>query len=220
MTTAAMSPHDATDPWPAPSVAWYAVAMLSLAYVLSYLDRIVINLLVQPIQADLDLSDTQFGMLQSLAFGLFYTVMALPLGRLADRGSRRTIVGAGIALFSVFSMLSGLARSFPALFAARVGVGVGEASLTPAAYSMISDCFPPERLGRALGVFTMSAFVGSGLAYIGGGAVISALTSVGDITIPGLGEFRPWRSRMRHHEAKRRVPHREVRHSPLGEFRP
>lgn len=190
-STAPLSADEAA-PWPPASMAWFAVAMLSLAYVLSYLDRIVLNLLVQPIQRDLGINDTQFGMLQSLAFGLFYTTMALPLGRMADRSSRRVIVAGGIALFSAFSMLSGLARSFPALFAARIGVGVGEASLTPAAYSMISDYFPPHKLGSALGVFTMSAFVGSGIAYVAGGSVIDWLTALGPQQIPLVGELRPW----------------------------
>lgn len=178
--------------WPDRRVAWLTVGLLSLAYVLSYLDRIVINLLVVPIQADLELSDTQFGMLQSLAFGIFYTLMALPLGRLADDKDRRWIVASGIAFFSIFTCLSGFARSFGQLFAARIGVGVGEASLTPAAYSLLSDSFPAEKLGRAIGVFTMSAFVGTGLAYIGGGAVIDRLTVIGDVTIPGVGRFAPW----------------------------
>ena len=180
------------EAWPAPSVAWYAVAMLSLAYVNSYLDRIVINLLVQPIQADLGINDTQFGMLQSVAFGIFYTLMALPLGRMADRYNRRNIILGGTAFFSIFSMLSGLSKNYTALFCSRVGVGAGEASLTPAAYSILSDYFPPERLGKALGVFTMSAFIGSGLAYVGGGAVIEWLTRMGPTTLPLVGEIRPW----------------------------
>ncbi len=181
-------------PWPSARMAWYAVALLSLAYVMSYLDRILINLLIVPIQADLSLSDTQFGMLQSVAFGIFYTVMALPLGRLADRATRKHIVAGGIALFSLFTVLSGLTRSFGQLFAARIGVGVGEASLTPAAYSLLADYFPPSRLGRAIGVFTMSAFVGTGIAYIGGGALIDWLTELGSIDVPVLGDVAPWQA--------------------------
>jgi len=192
MVTSTLNSTAATEAWPSPRLAWYAVALLSLAYVLSYLDRIVINLLVVPIQADLGINDTQFGMLQSLAFGLFYTFMALPLGRLADTRDRRTLVAAGIALFSLFTMLSGQARTFAQLFAARIGVGVGEASLTPAAYSIMSDYFPPDRLGRAIGVFTMSAFVGTGLAYIGGGAVIDWLAGFGRIELGALGSYAPW----------------------------
>ncbi|MFM7120867.1 MAG: MFS transporter, partial [Gammaproteobacteria bacterium] len=189
--------QNAADPseengWPAPRLAWYALALLSLAYVLSYLDRILINLLIEPIQAQFDINDTQFGMLQSLAFGIFYTVMALPLGRLADARDRRLIVAGGIALFSLFTALSGLARSYMQLFFARVGVGVGEASLTPSAYSLLSDYFPPERLGRAIGIFTMSAFVGTGLAYIGGGAVVEWLAKLDAFELPGFGTLQPW----------------------------
>lgn len=180
------------QPWPAPRLAWYALALLSLAYVLSYLDRILINLLIEPIQAQFQINDTQFGLLQSLAFGIFYTLMALPLGRLADSRDRRMIVAGGIALFSLFTAISGLARSYWQLFVARIGVGVGEASLTPSAYSLLSDYFPPERLGRAIGLFTMSAFVGTGLAYIGGGAVVEWLSGLGQLKLPVLGLLEPW----------------------------
>lgn len=181
-----------SNPWPPRNLAWYAVALLSCAYVLSYLDRILINLLVGPIQADLGINDTQFGLLQSLAFGIFYTLMALPLGRLADQSNRTRIVAGGIALFSLFTALSGTARSYGALFLARIGVGVGEASLTPAAYSLLADYFPPERLGRAIGTFTMAAFIGTGFAYIGGGAAIDWLTELGEQTLPVIGTAQPW----------------------------
>ncbi len=166
--------------------------MLSLAYVMSYLDRIIINLLVVPIQSDLGINDTQFGLLQSVAFGIFYTVMALPLGLMADRYHRKWIIAGGIGLFSLFTVLSGTARAYTQLFMARIGVGVGEASLTPAAYSLLADSFEPHRLGRAIGTFTMSAFVGTSLAYIGGGAAIDWLHSMGPQRLPLLGELQPW----------------------------
>jgi MFS family permease len=155
------------------------LALLALANILSYLDRIIINLLVQPIQQDLDINDTQFGMLQGLAFGLFYTLLALPIGRLVDSRPRKAIIVVGVATFSLFSLLSGLSRSFGHLFLARAGVGAGEATLTPAAYSLIPDLFPPARLGRGISVFTMTAFIGIGLAYIAGGTAI-ALVSAAD----------------------------------------
>lgn len=192
MTTANVQVGVVEKPWPEPRRAWYAVLLLSMAYVLSYLDRIFINLLVVPIQTDLGINDTQFGMLQSLAFGIFYTMMALPLGRMADNRERRLIVVYGVALFSLFTTLSGFAKTYAQLFCARIFVGVGEASLTPAAYSILSDYFPPHRLGRAIGVFTMSAFVGTGLAYIGGGTLIDLLSAHGNIEVPGLGTFKPW----------------------------
>lgn len=166
--------------------------MLAAANILSYLDRIIINLLVEPIQADLGISDTRFGMLQGLAFGLFYTLLALPIGRLVDSRPRRTIVAAGVALFSLFSLLSGLARSFGQLFVARAGVGAGEATLVPSAYSMLADLFPPERLGRAVSVFTMTAFVGIGLAYVAGGAAIALIGQADFTGWPLLADLAGW----------------------------
>ena len=179
------------QPWPSSRLAWSALAILAFANILSYLDRIVINLLVEPIQADLGISDTQFGLLQGVAFGLFYTAMALPIGRLVDSGPRKPIIAIGVAVFSLFTLLSGLARNFTLLFIARVGVGAGEASVVPTAYSIISDMFPPERLGRAMSVFTMTAFIGIGLAYIAGGFAIAAVAAW---DAPGfIGELEPWR---------------------------
>jgi len=178
-------------PWPAQRLAWTALAILALANILSYLDRIVINLLVEPIQRDLAINDTQFGLLQGVAFGLFYTAMALPIGRLVDGGPRKPIIAIGVTVFSLFTLVSGLARSFGQMFVARIGVGAGEASVVPTAYSIISDMFPPEKLGRAMSVFTMTAFVGIGLAYIAGGVAIAAVAAW---DAPGfLGELAPWR---------------------------
>lgn len=180
-----------TEPWPSPRLAWTALAILAFANILSYLDRIVINLLVQPIQRDLQISDTQFGLLQGVAFGLFYTAMALPIGRMVDSGPRKRIIAVGVLVFSLFTLISGLARNFTQLFLARVGVGAGEASVVPTAYSIISDMFPPEKLGRAMSVFTMTAFVGIGLAYIAGGVVIAAMATW---DAPGfLATLEPWR---------------------------
>lgn len=178
--------------WPSPRVAWAAVALLALANILSYLDRIIINLLVQPIQRDLQINDTQFGALQGLAFGLFYTLMALPLGRLVDSRPRRWIIAAGVFFFSLFSLLSGLARTYWQLFLARVGVGAGEAGVVPAAYSLIADLFPPERLGRAMSTFTMTAFVGIGLAYVAGGAAVAWVGAADWSGAPFLADLEGW----------------------------
>jgi MFS family permease len=163
-----------------------------MANILSYLDRIIINLLVQPIQADLGISDTQFGLLQGVAFGVFYTLLVIPIGRLVDSGPRRGIIAAGVFVFSLASLLSGAARSFGQLFLARVGVGAGEATLVPAAYSMIADLFPPEKLGRAISAFTMTAFVGIGLAYVAGGAAIALVSSADFSGWPWLDDMRGW----------------------------
>ena len=131
--------------WPNPTLAWFAVAVLMVAYTSSFIDRQILTLLVDPIRRDLTISDTQFSLLAGIAFSLFYTLMGLPLARLSDRGSRRMIVLVGVAVWSLMTVACGFAASFWGLFAARIGVGIGEATLSPAAYSLISDYFPPER---------------------------------------------------------------------------
>ena len=160
------------QPWPSSGKAWYAVGILVIAFIFSFVDRIIIALLVEPIKRDLGVSDFGIGMLQGLAFAVFYALVGIPIGRWADRRSRRWIIGVGIFLRSVMTATCGLARNFWHLFLARVGVGVGQAALSPAAYSMIADYFPKEKLGRALGVYQAGAFVGAGIAFLVGGLVI------------------------------------------------
>lgn len=185
------SPVEAAD-WPRPAVGWYAVAVLTIAYVLSFIDRSILTLLVGPIRADLGISDTQLSLLHGLAFAIFYTTLGIPAALLADRLNRRNIIVIGIAMWSVATALCGLARNFWQLFAARIGVGVGEATLSPAAYSMIADLFRPSRLGRALAVYTLGAFAGVGLAYLIGGAVVGAVSNAPRLTLPVVGEIRSW----------------------------
>jgi len=162
--------------------------------IVSILDRGAINLLVEPIKAQYGLSDTQFGALQSIAFATFYVLMAIPLGVLADRYQRRLIVAVGVCIFSLFSLLTGLARSFTQLFIARMGVGFGEASLSPAGYSMISDYFPPEKLGRAISLFSASNFIGSSLAYVLGGVLLGTFEAMHRGAPTGLLGFQPWQA--------------------------
>ncbi|WP_420470349.1 spinster family MFS transporter [Brevundimonas sp. FT23042] len=178
--------------WPHPGWGWFAVAALMVAYTSSFIDRQILSLLVEPIRADLNISDTQFSLLAGLAFSLFYTLMGVPLARLADRGSRRLIIGIGIVVWSVMTVCCGLANSFWALFAARVGVGIGEAALSPAAYSMISDYFPPRMRARALAVYSMGPYIGAGLALMIGGGVIDMIARHGTLTLPFVGEMAPW----------------------------
>jgi len=181
------------QPWPKPAVAWYAVAVLVIAFIFSFIDRIIIGLLVDPIKADLGLSDTQMGMLLGFAFAVFYALVGLPIGRWADRYSRRMIIGVGIFLWSIMTAVCGLARNYLELFLARVGVAVGEAALSPSAYSMIADLFPREKLGRAMGVYQSGALFGAGLAFLVGGIVIGFATQAGGMALPILGELEPWR---------------------------
>src|SRR5204862_362183 len=132
----------------------------------------------EPVKAEFALDDTRFALLQGVAFGLFYTLCSVPIGRLADLYQRRLVLGISLVLFSLFSMASGLARSFGQLFATRVGVAVGEASVTPTGLSLLSDLVPPERLGRAVSIFFLSAPFGIGLAFIAGGQLLSTLDAL------------------------------------------
>jgi MFS family permease len=184
----------ATDstPWPRPAVAWYGVVILLIAFIFSFADRIILGLLVVPIKADLGVSDAAMGLLLGIAFAIFYTLMGLPIGWLADRFSRRSIIGIGIFLWSLATAACGLAGSFLQLFIARIGVGVGEAALSPSAFSMIADYFPRERLGRALGVFTSGAFFGAGLAFLIGGAALGLVMQMGEVELPMVGIVKPW----------------------------
>ena len=179
-------------PWPAPGYAWYVVAILTLAYTVSFIDRQILNLLVQPIRADLGISDTQISLLQGIAFAIFYSVLGVPIARLADRGNRRNIIAAGIFLWCLMTAACGLARNFLQLFIARIGVGVGEAALSPPAYSMIADYFPPDRLARATGTYALGVYSGAGIAMLVGGAVINAISQAGPIDVPLVGSLRPW----------------------------
>lgn len=173
--------------------AWYLVGVLMLAQTCSFIDRMIMGLMVGPIRQSFGISDTQFSLLAGLAFSLFYSLMGLPLARIADRGNRRKLIMVCISLWSVMTALCGLARGFWTLFLARVGVGVGEAALSPAAYSMITDAFPNKTLGLATSVYTMGVTFGSGLAYMLGGVVIGWASTVGTFHIPIVGELEGWR---------------------------
>jgi MFS family permease len=172
--------------------AYVALAILTLAYVFSFVDRIVVNLLVEPMRRDLGLSDIEISLLMGFSFAVFYTVCGLPLGWLADRCDRRKLIAAGVALWSAATVACGLVRGYGALFTARLFVGAGEAALTPAAHSMIADMFPKERLGRAMSIYAMGIYVGSGLALlIGAGAIYLAELRT-EWVLPLVGAVFPW----------------------------
>jgi MFS family permease len=173
---------------------WLTVGLLTIAYVFSFIDRYVLGLLIEPIKADLGLTDTQIGLLLGPAFAIFYATMGLPLGWLADRKNRIRIVAIGIAVWSVATAASGLARNFPQLFFARMSIGVGEATLSPCAMSIISDSFPPEKRSRPIAVYTMALSVGAGFASLLGAGVLTWAKSGGSITLPGVGELMPWQA--------------------------
>ncbi len=173
-----------------PRASW-ALTVLLLAYILSFIDRNVMAILVGPIRESFDISDFQYGLLHGLAFTLFYTLLGLPIGRLADRGSRRTIIGVGVLLWSAMTCACGLVRGFGGLFTARMGVGVGEAALSPPAHSLLSDLFPAKVLPRAMSVFTLGITIGGGMAYMIGGWVLGAVGE-SEVSFPFVGALAPW----------------------------
>ena len=182
-----------TEGTPSLGYAWWVVIALTAVYTLSFVDRTILGLLVPSIKRDLGVSDTQIGLLQGLAFSLFYTLMGLPIGRLADRWNRRNLIVAGILVWSFFTTISSVAKSFLTLFLTRIGVGVGEASLSPAGYSMLSDYFPKQKLGAAISVFYMGVFIGSSLAMLVGGTTVDMLARTPFVTVPVLGTMASWR---------------------------
>ena len=182
----------AEEGWPSPRRAWYALAVLTVALLFATIDRSVMQLLIEPIKADLKLSDTQMSLITGFAFVFFYAFLGLPIARLADRSSRRLIIGIGIAFWSVMTALCGLAQSYWQLFWARVGVGAGESSFAPATFSVLTDSFPPRQLPRAFAINSMGYMYGTGLALIVGGAVVQAVEGLPQIVLPIVGEIRPW----------------------------
>lgn len=172
--------------------AWYAVFILTLANISSFIDRQVLSLLVKPIKRDLHLSDTQMSLLMGLSFALFYTLFGAMIGRLADRKNRRNIIIMGITIWSMMTGLCAGVVNYGQFFLARMGVGVGESTLSPSAYSMIADLFPKKRLATAMSVFSLGVFLGSGLAILIGAGIVAKLPTEGMVTVPFFGEIFPW----------------------------
>jgi MFS family permease len=187
-------PSNTNNGYPDPGYAWYVVVVLTLAYMFSFLDRQILALLVEPIRADLDISDTQMSLLQGLAFGIFYTVLGIPIGRLADRRSRRTIIATGITIWCLMTTACGLAKTFPQLFAARIGIGVGEATLNPSAYSLISDYFPRKKRARPMSFYNMGVSLGAGVAMVLGGQNIAWVYTQPRLVLPYVGELYHWQT--------------------------
>lgn len=171
---------------------WFVVAVLMITYVLSFVDRQILSLLVGPLRRDLEIGDTAMSLLMGLSFAVFYTVMGIPLGRLADTHSRKGLIVSGLLVWSLMTAMCGVARNYWQMFLCRIGVGVGEAALSPAAYSMIADYFPPERRATAISVYSMGIYLGSGLAMLLGGLVVQFVSGQEEILLPILGATRPW----------------------------
>lgn len=170
---------------------WPVVAVLILANALAYMDRQILTLLVGPIRATLNITDFQLSLLHGLAFAMFYTVLGIPLGRLADRHNRKRMIVAAVMIWSVMTSLCGLARSFAQLFVTRIAVGAGEAVLAPAAYSLLSDTYPPHQLSRAMSFYMTGIYIGSGFAAISSGALIAL---VPPLDLGWIGHLEPWQA--------------------------
>jgi MFS family permease len=178
---------------PPAAAGWYAVGVLCLALLVSFTDRLVINLVVDPIRTALTLTDFEISLLQGAGFAVIFALAGIPCGRLADSVSRRNVIMAGITLWSVATICCGLAGDFWSFFAARVAVGLGEAALIPAASSLIIDCFSARRRGVALGIFSLGATFGAGTALFVGGLVL-AWSAAGLLEpIPLIGPLESWR---------------------------
>jgi MFS family permease len=177
--------------------AWYVAVVFALFFALSFTDRQIIGVLVEPMRAALRLSDVQIGLIGGLSFALFFVSFGLPIGRLSDRYNRKRIIVAGILIWSAATVLCSFATGFWELLVLRMGVGLGEATLAPCAYSILADIFPRNRLGTALSICTMAGSLGMGLAYSGGATLLHVATAAanadGVVPLPLLGDLAPWR---------------------------
>jgi MFS family permease len=183
---------DASNAYPKASIGWYATIMLTIAYTLSFIDRQILNLLAEPIRIDLGLSDTQISMLQGVAFVGTYILFSLPVGRLVDTRNRIWLLVGGVAFWSLATTACGLAKSYTQLFIGRMGVGLGEATLTPVAWSLIADYFSPKNRPLPISVFLIGPYLGAGIALIAGGQIMGSLSEVGSIALPIIGNIQPW----------------------------
>lgn len=163
-----------TDTTPVPARSWWALAVLFTVYMLNFLDRTLIFILFAPIQKEMDLNNTQAALLGSTSFVMFYTVLGIPFGRMADRVVRKRMIAVGLLIWSVFSGLTGFMESFTGIFLCRVLVGVGEATLGPAALSLLSDLFPPRARATVGAIYSAGIPVGAGMALLLGGSISQA----------------------------------------------
>ena len=186
--------QDQTGPALSSRRANYALAVFLFAYVLSFVDRQILSLMVDPIRRDLHISDLQMGLLQGMAFALLYAMLGVPVGLMADRLPRKWIITAGVAFWSAATAFCGVASNYPMLFAARMAVGMGEATLSPSAHSYLSDAYPPHKLARAMAIYALGITIGGGLALMIGGTVIDLVGTSQTVNLGFLGSMRSWQA--------------------------
>jgi MFS family permease len=183
----------AADPlYPRSSQAWYVVGVLTAGWMLAYLDRQIISILIESLRRDLGLSDTQASMIQGLAFSIFFVIAGVPIGRLVDRTNRRNILLFGVICWSLATIACGLAANFWQLFAARTFVGIGEACLAPATFSLVADLVRPQRRGFAMGLTIAGTSLGSACSTLVGGLVLQAFGAGTRHVVPFVGEVAAW----------------------------
>ena len=180
------------EDWPSEKKGWYVTFVFLFAFIFSLIDRQILNLLVIPIQNDLLLSDTQISLLQGFAFVITYVLLSVPIGRLVDKFNRIKIMISGVVVWSITTFTCGLSRNFYELLFARMGVGAGEAALSPAAWAVLADYFRPERLSFPISIYLMGPYLGAGLAMILGAYVLDLTSGREAIYIPLIGSLAPW----------------------------
>jgi MFS family permease len=180
--------------WPSAARAWWAIVVCCICAILSYTDRQVLAVLVDPLRSDLGITDTQVSLLQGMAFAVVYSVAGFPLGRAADIWPRRRVIMLGVLVWSAATVACGLVQTFGSLFAARIFVGIGEAALAPAVLSMIGDLFPLQRRGLAIAVFSMGMILGAGAAVAVAGWLLQSAASGLLAALPLVNDIAPWRA--------------------------
>jgi MFS family permease len=175
-----------------PAYRWYVVYLLLLIFILSYLDRYLLTLLIEPIKRSMRLSDFQVGLLLGPAFSLFHVIVSIPLGWYADRANRKFLLMGGIVVWCAMTAGSGFVNSFALLLLFRLGLGLGEAVVSPSSVSIISDYFERSQRARAISIFMAGPYLGAGLAFLGGGILVRGLEKLGPVQMPGVGSVEPW----------------------------
>ena len=173
--------------------SWYVVGLLSLLSIVSYADRLILGILVDPVKAELQVNDTQMGFLLGMSFSFVYATLALFLANVADKHNRRNLIVAGVLVWSVMTSASAFSNGFWQLAFCRLGVGLGEAALGPAALSIIADLFEKQRRHTPISVFLSAGVVGGTAAFIIGGAAVLFVAQMSDVALPVIGSLTPWR---------------------------
>jgi len=180
------------EPYPSAARSYYIIFVLAIVVMFTILDRQVLALMIEPIKADFGISDTQAALLMGAAFSLTYAVAGLPIARIADVANRRNIIALCLASWSAATMAGGIAQNYAQLFAARLGIGIGEAGYAPATWSLVTDSFPRERVAFATGTIAIGGHLGNGLALIIGGSALALVAAFPPVPLPLIGELRPW----------------------------